>query len=148
MPFELEQFLDVVRARRPEHHLLTAVAVTALARFTEWLTRYGDAWEASDANQLSPLFVVGATFQSDPFGELIRGSNAIVDHFAAQFGEWPNASFTAQVLGVGDTYGVAHWRAASSERAIDGILLAALDDHGRCNSLRTWWHATDASDLT
>ncbi len=123
------------------------MAVTALTRFTDWLTRYGDAWEASDANQLSELFVVGATFQPGPFDELVRGRRAIVEHFATLLGKWPNASFTAQVLGVGETYGVAHWRAASSERAIDGILLAALDDHGRCSSLRTWWHAMEPADL-
>ncbi|HYI21555.1 MAG TPA: nuclear transport factor 2 family protein [Candidatus Limnocylindrales bacterium] len=123
------------------------MAVTALTRFTEWLTRYGDAWEASDADQMGSLFVVGATFQPGPFDELVRGRQAIVGYFAGLFGEWPNASFTAQVLGVGDTYGVAHWRVASSERAIDGILLAALDEHGRCSSLRTWWHATRAAGL-
>ena len=132
------------RSRRSEHDLLIAVAETALTRFTEWLTRYGDAWEASDAELLDALFVVGATFQPGPFDELVRGRNAIVEHFAALFGEWPSASFTAQVLGVGDTYAVAHWRVASSDRALDGILLAALDEHGRCSSLRTWWHATQA----
>ena len=123
------------------------MAATALTRFTEWLTRYGDAWEASDADQLSALFVVGATYQPGPFDELIRGRRAIVERFRALFGEWPHASFTAQVLGVGDMYGAAHWHVGSSDRAVDGILLAALDEHGRCSSLRTWWHATEPADL-
>ena len=55
-------------------------------------------------------------------------------------GEWPEAAFSAQVLGAGDTYGVAHWRVASRDRALDGVLVAALDDRGRCTSLRQWWH--------
>jgi len=123
------------------------VAGTALDRFSSWLTRYGDAWEAADAGRLSDLFAAGATYQPTPFHDLVRGRAAIVEVFAALLEELPGVSFAAQVLGVGDTYGVAHWRAASSDRAIDGILLAALDGRGRCESLRTWWHATDQTGL-
>jgi hypothetical protein len=90
------------------------------------------------------LFAVGATFQSTPFAALVRGRRAIQGHFASRFADWPNVSFAAQVLGAGDTYGVAHWRVASSERALDGIMVAALDDRGRCTSLRQWWHVSEA----
>ncbi|MGZ8748651.1 MAG: nuclear transport factor 2 family protein [Mycobacterium sp.] len=123
------------------------MAATALARFTDWLTRYGDAWEARDPDRLVELYTSGATYLPTPFSELVRGRRAIVRHFAAAFENWPEASFAAQVLGVGDTYGVAHWRVASRERAIDGILLCALDEHGRCTSLREWSHATDSPRL-
>ena len=60
--------------------------------------------------------------------------------FAERFAEWPGATFTAQVLGAGDTYGVAHWRVASGELALDGVWVVALDPRGRCESLRQWWH--------
>ena len=113
-----------------------------LARFTEWLTRYGDAWEAGDVEAAGALFTVGATLLPSPFGELVRGRRAIVGYFADQFGRWSRASFSAQVLGVGDTYAVAHWRVASEAAAIDGVLVAALDDRGRCTSLRQWWDET------
>ena len=118
---------------------------TPLARFTEWLTRYGDAWEAVDPDAAGALFTVGATLLPSPFAELLRGRRAIVRYFADQFGRWTRPSFVAQVLGVGDTYAVAHWRVASEGAALDGVLVAALDERGRCTSLRQWWHETLAA---
>jgi hypothetical protein len=112
----------------------------ALERFTDWLTGYGDAWESLDARAAGALFTVGATLQPTPFAELLRGRRAIVEWLFGQISEWHDATFTAQILGAGDTYGVAHWRIATVERAIDGILVAALDERGRCTSLRQWWH--------
>jgi hypothetical protein len=117
---------------------------TRLEAFTAWLTAFGDAWEAGDAEQLSPLFTVGATFAPDPFADLMRRRSAIVEFFGELFGEWPSASFSAQVLGVGDTYGVAHWRVSTADRALDGVWVVALDGRGRCESLREW--SSEASD--
>ena len=115
-----------------------------LEAFTRWLTAFGDAWEAGNAAAVGPLFAVGATYAPDPFAELVRGRRAIVEYFGTLFGEWPSASFAAQVLGAGDTYGVAHWRVTSTDRALDGVLVAALDSRGRCTSLRQWWHVSSA----
>ena len=115
---------------------------TPLARFTEWLTSYGDAWEARDADAVGALFTVGATMLPAPFAEMLRGRRAIVSYFADQIGRWSRPTFAAQVLGVGDTYAVAHWRVASEGAALDGVLVAALDERGRCTSLRQWWHET------
>lgn len=115
-------------------------SASRLEEVTRWLTALGDAWESADADALASLFAVGATLQDTPFDALIRGRRAIRDHFAGEFSGWPGASFSAQVLGAGDTYGVAHWRVASGSRARDGVLVAALDDRGRCTSLRQWWH--------
>jgi hypothetical protein len=109
--------------------------------FTGWLTAFGDAWEAADSAALGALFTVGATIAPTPFAELVRGRRAIITHFGGLFAEWPGASFTAQVLGAGETYGVAHWHVASGDRALDGVLVAALDGRARCESLRQWWHA-------
>ena len=117
-----------------------------LEAFTRWLTAFGDSWEGADAPALGDLFTVGASVAPTPFDELVRGRRAIVAYFSGLFPDWPGASFTAQVLGAGDTYGVAHWRVASGDRALDGVLVAALDDRGRCESLRQWWHMTPAVD--
>lgn len=116
-----------------------------LARFTDWLTLYGDAWESGDDKAAGELFTVGATFLPSPFAELLRGRRAIVGHLTDQFRRWGRVSFSAQVLGVGDTYAVAHWRIASDGAAMDGVLVAALDERGRCTSLRQWWHETVAA---
>jgi hypothetical protein len=113
-----------------------------VATFTGWLTAFGDAWEQGDAAELGGLFVVGATFAPDPFAELVRGRRAVLAWFSERFAQWPGAAFSAQVLGAGDTYGVAHFRVTSGERAIDGVWVVALDQRGRCESLRQWWHAS------
>ena len=112
----------------------------ALERFTDWITRYGDAWENGDPEAAGSLFTVAATLQPTPFADLIRGRRQITAYFADQLTRLKAVSFSAQVLGVGDTYAVAHWRAASEGAALDGVLVAALDSRGRCTSLRQWWH--------
>ena len=119
---------------------MPTVGRTVLAGFTDWITRFGDAWESADPEAAGALFVVGATFQPTPFSPLLRGRKQIQEHLAMAFQGWPRASFAAQVLGAGDTYGIAHWRVASRDRAMDGVLVAALDERGRCTSLRQWSH--------
>ena len=106
--------------------------------FTAWLTGMGDGWERGDATGLSALFTVGATFAPGPFADVVRGRRAILAWFQSAVAGWHGASFAAQILGAGDTYGVAHWRVASDERAIDGVWVVALDARGRCESLREW----------
>ena len=113
--------------------------------FSRWLTAFGDAWESGDAAALESLFTVGATLAPDPFAELLRGRRAMVAWFGERFAASPGAAFSAQVLGAGDTYGVAHWRVAAGERALDGVWVVALDPRGRCESLREWSHASRGS---
>lgn len=125
-----------------------------LETFTRWLTEFGDSWERADPDGMAALFTVGATLQPTPFGELVRGRRAIRDHLDELVAGAREIQFRAQVLGVGDTYAVAHWRVsyrptlgefasvAAPVRLRDGILLCALDARGRCTSLRQWWHET------
>jgi hypothetical protein len=123
-----------------------------LESFSRWLADFGDGWEAADPDAMAALFTVGATLQPTPFSELLRGRRQLLDFFAEQLTGAEAIHFAAQVLGAGDTYGVAHWRAsyrlavegvAPVERVRDGIMVCALDDRGRCTSLRQWWHETD-----
>ncbi|MDQ3937380.1 MAG: nuclear transport factor 2 family protein [Chloroflexota bacterium] len=117
-----------------------------LDAFSSWLEAFGDAWEAADADALAALFALGATMQPTPFSDLVRGRRLIGDHWRAELAGLRGVQFQAQVLGVGDTYGVAHWRVSfvvqAGGRACvrDGILLAAFDPRGQCTSLRQWWH--------
>ncbi len=119
-----------------------------LARFSAWLTRFGDGWESGSADRIGEAFVVGATFQPTPFEPLLRGRRAIRDWYGAQLASWEQPSFAAQVLGVGETYGVAHFRIAAADRALDGVMVVALDGRGRCSSLRQWWHTGDGNDAS
>ena len=112
----------------------------ALERFTGWLTAFGDAWESGSVDEAAALFVIGATAQPVPFDRVARGRRAISGWLEGLLAGWSGARFSAQVLGAGDTYGVAHWRVTSGSRALDGVMLCALDERGRCTSLRLWSH--------
>jgi ketosteroid isomerase-like protein len=117
-----------------------------LESFAAWLSAFGDAWEHADPDEMAALMALGATFQPTPFDDLLRGRPAIREHWRAQFTALRGVQFRAQVLGAGDTYGVAHWRVSftsgerSTESVRDGVLLAALDGRRLCTSLRAWWH--------
>lgn len=130
-----------------------ARAGSRLDAFSAWLAAFGDAWESADSERMSGLFAVGATLQPIPFADLLHGRRQIRGYFTELFAGRRAIRFQAQVLGVGDTYGVAHWL-VSSVPAIggagptattlrDGILLCALDARGRCSSLRQWWHESE-----
>jgi hypothetical protein len=121
-----------------------------LDAFASWLAAFGDAWEATDAEVMAALFTLGATIQLSPFAELVRGRRLIREHWQAELDGLAEVHFRAQVLGAGDTYGIAHWRvsfvarAGEAARLRDGILLAAFDGRGQCTSLRLWWHESEA----
>jgi hypothetical protein len=120
-----------------------------LDAFTAWLTAFGDAWEQADAERMADLFALGATMQPEPFAEPIRGRHLIGEHWQSELRGLTAVRFSAQVLGAGDTYGVAHFRvefdAGEKVAARDGVLLTALDSRGRCTSLRAWWHQSAES---
>jgi len=125
---------------------------SGIGHFTTWLTAFGDAWEAADAPRMASLFVVGATLQPTPFVELLRGRKQIEAYFEELVAGVEGVEFSAEALGAGKTYGVAHWRVAARvpmglggpiPRVRDGVLVCALDPRGRCTSLRWWWHETE-----
>ena len=111
---------------------------------TAWLTAFGDTWERGDADAAAALFAPGATFQPSPFGDLVRGRNRIAAHWAEVMSGQQAIRFQGEILGVGTTYGIAHWRVVIGRpddraiRVVDGILLAAFDRRGRAASVRSW----------
>ena len=114
--------------------------------FSAWLTAFGDAWEQRDADATAALFAPGATFQPSPFGELLRGRSRLAAHWSDVMAGQQAIRFQAEILGVGATYGIAHWRVVferrndRTSRVLDGILLAAFDRRGRATSVRGWSH--------
>ena len=121
---------------------------------TVWLTAFGNAWERSNADATAALFAPGATFQPSPFGALVRGRGRIAAHWAEVMSGQQAIRFQGEILGVGTTYGIAHWRVVIGQhddrpvRVVDGILLAAFDRRGQATSLRIWSHeASGQSDL-
>jgi SnoaL-like domain len=121
---------------------------------TVWMTAFGDAWERRNADAAAALFAPGATYQPSPFGELVRGRSRIAAHWADVMSGQEAIRFRGEILGVGTTYGIAHWRVVIGQpddrpiRVVDGILLAAFDRRGRATSVRSWsQEAPRQSDL-
>ena len=117
-----------------------------LESFGGWLKAFGDAWEGTEPQAMAALFALGASMQPTPFGRLVRGRGLIGEHWTSELAGLRQVHFRAQVLGAGDTYGVAHFRVSfvgretGPPRVRDGVLLVALDERGLCTSLRSWWH--------
>jgi ketosteroid isomerase-like protein len=121
---------------------------------TVWMTAFGDAWERRNADAAAALFAPAATYQPSPFGELVRGRSRIAAHWADVMSGQEAIRFRGEILGVGTTYGIAHWRVVIGQpddrpiRVVDGILLAAFDRRGRATSVRSWsQEAPRQSDL-
>jgi SnoaL-like domain len=120
-----------------------SIAAVRLERWRSWLERLADALERSELMALDGLFAVETSYRPGPFSAELHGRGAIRSYWEAWLAERASVSITAEALGVGTTYAVAHWRMewAATEAAgsaSDGILLAAFDPRGRCTSLREW----------
>jgi hypothetical protein len=117
-------------------------------RFRAWLESFGEALERADPEAAAALFVLEASWRPGPFLPVLRGRAAIRAHVEGLVAARPGMVIRGRALGMGTTYGVAHWVAAweapsDAEPAAgaptsDGILLAAFDPVGRCTSLREW----------
>ncbi len=121
--------------------------MSTMEGFDLWLQRFADAWRSGDPDAVAGLFAAGALYQDAPFSDPLEGIDAIRDYWAQGVRHSRgDAEFQADVLAVGDGAGIAHWRAEfTSEPAehrvqLDGILVARLDDAGRCTEFREWWH--------
>lgn len=118
-----------------------------MERFKLWLARYADAWRVGDPDAIGELFTPGASYQDSPFSEPLEGREAIRDYWAqAVRHSNRDVEFEAEALATGEGTGIAHWRSEfTSEPAahriqLDGILVASIDESGRCTRFREWWH--------
>jgi hypothetical protein len=81
-------------------------------RFRAWLEAFARALEEGDPAAAASLFAVGSTYRSGPFAPVLRGRRAIQAHLEALIGGRPGMVIRARALGMGVTYGLAHWVAA------------------------------------
>jgi SnoaL-like protein len=116
------------------------------AAFKSWLEAYGQAWEKRDPEAAAALFSEEGTYQVTPFLEPMRGRKAIFDYWCGVARTEENIRFEYEILTVNSQLNVARWWASfvivprGLKTELDGIFLIALDEEGRCKSLREWWH--------
>jgi hypothetical protein len=114
--------------------------------FKSWLDAYGQAWESRNPQAAAALFTEDGTYQVTPFLEPMRGRKAIFDYWSEVARTEESIKFDYEILIANAELNIARWSASflrvppGLQTELDGIFLISLDKHGRCKSLREWWH--------
>jgi hypothetical protein len=116
------------------------------AHFERWLTAYGRAWEARDAEAAAALYAEDGSYQVTPFVEPLRGRAAVLEYWREVARTEENIRFGFEIVAVTPEAGIAHWWAAfvrvppGMPTKLDGIFVITLNGLGLCTRLREWWH--------
>lgn len=114
--------------------------------FEKWLEEYGRAWEALDPSAAVELYSENSRYQETPFSAPIRGREALQRYWTHVSQTQKDVQFGFEILGVTDELGFARWWATfrrippDVHIELNGIFAVALDQKGKCVSLREWWH--------
>ena len=77
------------------------------------IERYNEAWNAQDLDAIVALHAPGMVFENHTAGELAEG-DAVRDHVAAIFANWPDLRFSGRRLYVRDGLVVSEWTATAT----------------------------------
>jgi ketosteroid isomerase-like protein len=133
----------------------------------EFMDRYRDAWQTSDAAKLVALFAPDGCYHNTPFA-VQRGHAAIAKYWERTKLQ-RDIRLTYEILAQRADGGIAHWhvtyQVASEELfgiwaastgtnllarksgdplprlVLDGIAVVDLDAAGLCTRLQLWWHS-------
>lgn len=114
--------------------------------FAAWMEGYGQAWQDRDAKTAADLYAENGTYQVTPFVEPMRGRQAIFEYWKHVAQTEENIQFEYEILAVTPEHGIARWCASfvivpqQLKTRLEGVLVIALDDRGKCVRLREWWH--------
>jgi ketosteroid isomerase-like protein len=76
----------------------------------ELIAAYGDAWNRQDLDGICALHAEGMVFENHNAGERAEGE-AVRDHIASIFANWPDLRFEERSTYVGAEFVVQEWRA-------------------------------------
>ena len=109
-----------------------------------WLDRYVEAWRTNDPTMIGALFTEDVVYHADPFGEPLRGRQAIVEAWLAE--EMPTSFWTEyrpelvdgnRALASGQT---EYFNQDGSRHSFwANVFLLSFDDAGRCREYREWY---------
>lgn len=85
------------------------------------ILRYNQAWNAHDLETIVSLHAPGIVFENHTAGERAEGE-AVRDHIATIFRNWPDLTFRTRRLYVADDLAVCEWTATAT-RADTGEVL-------------------------
>ena len=114
--------------------------------FKSWLDAYGRSWADRNAEAATSLFAEDGCYQVTPFLEPMCGRQAIFEYWSEVVRTEEKITFGYEILVANAELNIARWSASfvivpqGLQTQLDGIFLIALDQEGRCTSLREWWH--------
>jgi ketosteroid isomerase-like protein len=122
--------------------------------FERWLASYGAAWQDGDARAVVKLFADDAEYFENPFGDPLRGTDAIGRYWSEGAGEsQKDVRFTHNVVTVVNNIGLAQWHAtfvrvpSGKHVELDGFLMAGFNHAGQCSVFREWWHRREGRTI-
>jgi steroid delta-isomerase-like uncharacterized protein len=79
------------------------------------IARYNDAWNAHDVDAIVAMHAPGMVFENHTAGERAEG-DAVRDHIASIFANWPDLTFGARRLYARDGLVVCEWTATATRK--------------------------------
>lgn len=118
----------------------------------DWLDRYVRAWQTYDPDAIGELFTDDAQYRYAPWGEPVRGRDAIVASWLAPDGDaserdepgtydgryapWLVQGDRAIATGTSEYFGA---QGGPLERRYHNVFLLEFDPDGRCRSFTEWY---------
>jgi ketosteroid isomerase-like protein len=117
---------------------------------TNWVAKYVKAWESYDPAEIGELFTEDATYQYHPFGDPIRGRDAIVASWLDTDRRDAAGTYEARYHPIaidGDVAvvnGRTRYFSDSSQRELvrdfENIFVIRFDSAMRCRSFQEWYN--------
>jgi ketosteroid isomerase-like protein len=96
------------------------------------IERYNDAWNAQDLDAIHALHAPDIVFENFTVGERVEGAEAVREHIATIFRNWPDLRFRGRGLHVMDGFVTNEWTATASREGRrlewDGVDLFPIEN--------------------
>ena len=105
-----------------------------------WIDAYVDAWRSNDAVRIGALFTEDATYAYHPWGEPLRGRDAIVEDWLKEPdepGSWDGRYHP--VLVEGDRAIVTGITRYLAGETYSNLFVIDFDGSGRCRAFTEWY---------
>lgn len=81
---------------------------------SQLIERYNAAWNYQDVDAISSMHTDDIVFHNHTAGERVEGRDAVAEHIAGIFRNWPGMRFTGRSLYVRDALVVQEWTATGT----------------------------------
>jgi len=114
--------------------------------FAEWLDKLKTAWETRNPQEAADLCAENVLYFETPFKEPLKTKEEVLQEWQSVLNQ-ENIIFSYEVLGIYDSWGIAHWtaefaRLPKKEKAkLDGIFKISLNKDNLCTEFHQWWNS-------